>query len=129
MINQKVVTTKKLKFSKTSRLVVRSEFQKVFNQGKRLNSYSICLYYYANENQGSRLGVVIAKRVVPKAVNRNVFKRLVKESFRLVQENILGYDLVVLVKKTPDSKIPTPERIKCDLQKLWQRIPQSLKGA
>lgn len=129
MINQEVALPKKLRFTKTSRLLVRKEFQEVFNQGKRLNSHSICLYYHAHTNQDSRLGIVIAKRVIPKAVNRNAFKRLIRESFRLAQEKVTGYDLVVLVRKRPDSDIPTSDKMKNDLQQLWQRLPKSPKNA
>lgn len=119
----------KLKFAKTNRLIVRSEFQTVFNKGKRLNSYAICLYYYANKLQTARLGVVIAKRVIPKAVNRNTYRRLIKESFRLAQDDIKGLDIVILLKKTPDKQDPSNKKIKHELQKIWQRLPAFPKEA
>lgn len=96
----------------------------MFNQGKRLHGYAVCVYYHANVSQKLRLGIVISKRVMPLAVDRNAYKRLIKESFRLVQNRTgcAGLDLVVLVKKVPDSKLPVKEKLKSDLQRLWSRL-------
>lgn len=47
----------------------------------------------------ARLGVVVAKRNVRLAVARNRLKRFVRESFRLLQANLRGLDVVVVIKK------------------------------
>ena len=48
---------------------------------------------------GPRLGVVVSKKNVPSAVQRNRVKRLIRENFRKRQTGIGGADLVVLARK------------------------------
>lgn len=47
----------------------------------------------------ARLGMVVAKRNVKLAVDRNKLKRLIRESFRLQHQQMQGLDVVVVVKK------------------------------
>ena len=49
-----------------------------------------------------RLGLVIAKKHVSKAVHRNRLKRVLRESFRLRQAEIPLVDIVVLARKDAD---------------------------
>ena len=47
----------------------------------------------------SRLGLVVSKKNVKLAVDRNRFKRLVRESVRLRQDQLPGVDIVVLARR------------------------------
>ena len=47
----------------------------------------------------ARLGIVVAKKNIKLAVDRNRLKRLVRESFRKQQLGLLGLDIVVIIKK------------------------------
>jgi ribonuclease P protein component len=47
----------------------------------------------------ARLGLAIPKKNIKKAVDRNKLKRFVRESFRTNQQNLGGFDVVVLVKR------------------------------
>jgi len=49
--------------------------------------------------QQPRLGIVVAKRYVRLAVERNKLKRVIRESFRHQQKQLAGLDVVVVVKK------------------------------
>ena len=49
-----------------------------------------------------RLGVIIPRKVVSRAVQRNGLKRLIKEVFRLQKKTYGNYDLVVRLKKYND---------------------------
>ena len=49
----------------------------------------------ANGEAFARLGIVVGKRVAPRAVDRNYLKRLVRETFRLTQREWAGFDLLV----------------------------------
>ncbi|MEM6710277.1 MAG: ribonuclease P protein component, partial [Pseudomonadota bacterium] len=44
---------------------------------------------------GARLGLVVAKRVLPRAVDRNQVKRQIREAFRLWHARLPSVDLVV----------------------------------
>lgn len=51
------------------------------------------------DKPGARLGIVVAKRNVKLAVDRNKLKRFVRESFRQQQQQLSGLDIVVIIKK------------------------------
>lgn len=46
---------------------------------------------------GARLGLIVAKRVVPRAHDRNRHKRVCREQFRLARSQLPAVDLVVQV--------------------------------
>jgi ribonuclease P protein component len=48
--------------------------------------------------QTSRLGIVVAKKKVRRAHERNRIKRIARESFRLNQQAIASLDIVVMPK-------------------------------
>ena len=50
-----------------------------------------------------RLGLVVAKKVLPRAVDRNRVKRVLREAFRLGQWELGGLDVVVRVKTNSDN--------------------------
>jgi ribonuclease P protein component len=53
--------------------------------------------YRPNSAATARLGVVIAKKHVRSAVNRNLVRRIVRESFRLIRAHLPKMDIVVRV--------------------------------
>ena len=48
-----------------------------------------------------RLGLIIAGKVVRRAVGRNRVKRLLREVFRARQQDLVGLDLVVRLRSRP----------------------------
>lgn len=48
----------------------------------------------------ARLGIVVAKRYIPKSVDRNQAKREIRELFRVHQVKGCGIDLVVMARNT-----------------------------
>lgn len=52
-----------------------------------------------NQKSFARLGIIAAKRIAPHAVTRNYLKRLIRESFRLRQDGLGGYDVLVRVRR------------------------------
>jgi len=65
----------------------------------------------------SRLGLVIAKKNVAKAVQRNRVKRIVREFFRHHSAQDPGLDLVVLTRKDVDTL--QNSQISARLATLW----------
>lgn len=53
-----------------------------------------------------RLGLIVAGKVVRRAVGRNRVKRLLREVFRARQQDLAGLDLVVRLRKPPDAEAP-----------------------
>ena len=72
------------------------------------------------EQPHSRLGIVVAKKKVRRAHERNRIKRLARESFRLHQQNIELLDIVVMPKIGIDT-ISNAE-LHQQLQFAWQKL-------
>ena len=53
----------------------------------------------SNGRPFARLGIIVAKRVATRAVDRNQAKRLIREVFRADQERLAGRDVLVRVNR------------------------------
>lgn len=97
-----------MKFSKRQRLLDATEFQSVFNdpQFRASHRYLLILARCNGRQQKAhgraRLGLVIAKKNVRLAVERNRIKRLIRESFRLQQHHLNAIDAIVLARRGLD---------------------------
>lgn len=80
----------------------------------------ITLLARENHLNHARLGLAISKKQLPRAVDRNRLKRLVRESFR--QQQLAGLDIVVMVRTAvlTLSNASIFER----LDKHWQRLAE-----
>ena len=79
------------------RLRKTDEFSSVFAFRKSLRGRHFDLLHRPNSSVTARLGTVIAKKYVRSAVNRNLVKRIVRESFRLSRTKLPWRDIVVRV--------------------------------
>nr|WP_238346447.1 ribonuclease P protein component [Pseudomonas taiwanensis] len=70
-----------------------------------------------------RLGLVIGKKSVKLAVQRNRLKRLMRDSFRLNQQMLAGLDIVIVARKGL-GEIDNPE-LHQHFGKLWKRLARS----
>jgi len=59
------------------------------------------IFVHANELKRSRIGIIVGKKVAPRAVDRNRIKRLVRETFRQDRWRLGSNDLVVLARRCP----------------------------
>lgn len=66
----------------------------------------------------ARLGLAIAKKQLPRAVDRNRIKRVVRESFRLLQ--MQEHDFVVLARR--DTVTATNAQLFLSLKHHWDRL-------
>lgn len=105
-----------LRFSRSQRLLTSRDFKATFDHAKIRFSTPVLLVLVAEqvsnpserdqisvtsghlETTPARLGLVVAKKHLKRAVDRNRFKRLVRESFRSHQEQLAGLDVVVLAR-------------------------------
>lgn len=84
---------------KTVTLKKNYEFSRVFNKGKFFAGRYIILYAMPNQSGNSRLGITASKKV-GSSVKRNRIKRLIRESYLLLEEYVKdGYDLVFVARK------------------------------
>lgn len=89
-----------------NRLTAKKDFDRVQRDGRMFQSESFgVLLYNRKDDEPSRFGVVVSKKVSPLANKRNYIRRAISESLR---QNISkmkdGYDGVILVKVEASKK-------------------------
>ncbi|WP_445083116.1 ribonuclease P protein component [Candidatus Nitrotoga sp. M5] len=80
------------------------------------------VYIRKNENGYSRLGVIVSKRSMPKAVSRNFAKRVIRNVFRINFSITNSVDVVVRAKRQFNSETAAEGRIA--LLQLFQSVPK-----
>ncbi|MDS4015155.1 MAG: ribonuclease P protein component [Candidatus Accumulibacter sp.] len=91
-------------FPKRYRLLKTDDYSSVFGFRRALKSRHFLLHYRphaASEEGGARLGLVVAKRFLRRSVDRNLVRRLARESFRLVRARLSACDFVLRVAAKP----------------------------
>jgi ribonuclease P protein component len=100
------------------------DFSSVFGFRKAIKSAHFLLHYRprgGEQTDGARLGLVIAKRHLRRAVDRNLVKRLVREAFRIRHSELPARDLIVRLAVKLD--LPIDKRaLAGEIQNLLQRI-------
>ncbi len=107
-------------FSRQFRLVTANDYQNVFNNPKRVSSSELLFLFCKNNKGFSRLGLAIAKKQFPLAVDRNRIKRLVRESFRELRTQLSSVDIVVMARKNLLNMDNGQTRTQLD--KLWGQV-------
>lgn len=92
----------RLGFSKALRLLTPADYKQVFDNAElRVSSKELLILARINRFDHPRLGLVIAKKHVRRAVQRNRIKRVIREGFRQRQAALLGgqgIDTIVLAR-------------------------------
>ncbi|MBU1264863.1 MAG: ribonuclease P protein component [Thiobacillus sp.] len=84
-----------------ARLVAKADFDRVFADNQRARTDYVVVMARPNQVGYPRLGMVIAKRLLARAVDRNRVKRCVRESFRQVLPELPACDFVVRLIAKP----------------------------
>ncbi len=84
-----------------ARLVNKADFDRVFAGNQRARTDYLLVMARPNLVGHARLGMIIAKRLLPRAVDRNRVKRCVRESFRLTLPQLPACDFVVRLIARP----------------------------
>lgn len=113
-----------LDFSRDKRLLIPRQFKAVFDSpGGKIPGKSVLLLVRENGLDHPRIGMVIGKKSVKLSVERNRLKRLIRESFRLHQALMGGWDIVVVARKG----IAESNNVEITRQfgKFWKRIQRT----
>lgn len=90
---------RRFRFPKRNRITARSSFVDAYRHGGKSRGDGLLIHALPNGLKRNRLGVSIGRKY-GKAVVRNKIRRLLKESFRLVNPNLpKGYDIVCVPLK------------------------------
>ncbi len=108
-------------FRPSHRLRLPREFSAVYGAKTRESRGPLTVYALPNDLGHPRLGMSVSRKVGT-AVRRNRIRRLIRESFRLLQHDLpQGYDLVVVVR-------PHEPLILAEYQKLLMAMLVRLHG-
>jgi len=84
------------------RLKKNAEFQRIYRKGSYVAAKTLVAYIKPNNLNETRIGITVSKKY-GKSVKRNRIRRLIIESFRLLNNKIKpGYDIVFVARK-PDT--------------------------
>jgi large subunit ribosomal protein L34 len=87
-----------------------AEVAAVLKRGRLTRAARLCLYRLPNSLAHPRLALVVPKRLAPRATRRNRIRRLIREAFRLQQQQLGGNDCVVrLVQASGDAPVTREE--------------------
>jgi len=110
-------------FDRTRRLLVAGDYSRVFDAPDCKASHrNVLLLARCNRSANHRLGLVISKKNVPLAVDRNRIKRIARESFRQLPQSERSVDVVLLARRGL-GELGNPE-IFALLERQWQKILQ-----
>ena len=90
-------------FPKAARLLKTDEFSSVFRLRPWRRSAHFVVYGRPTGND-ARLGLVIGKKYAPRAVTRNLVRRLAREAFRLRRAEFGGWDVLLRLHTRFDKK-------------------------
>ena len=116
-------------FGREKRVRRRLEFAAVFDRGIRVPRGPLLLVGVPGERANSRLGLSVPKRVGT-APTRNRVKRMLRESFRLMQHDLpRAYDLIVVVRPHKPMVLAEYQRLLSGmvvkLHQAWEKRPTS----
>lgn len=92
---------------------------RVLKTGTRVSDSQLSFAVVPNDSGHARLGLAIAKRLIPHAVDRNAIKRQIREVFRQYPE-LPQMDIVALTRKT--TQVDDLKKIRTSAQGLFEKI-------
>ena len=105
-------------FSSELRLRRKAQITGVLVRGRSTNLDGIRLHSVPSDS-GPRLGVIAGRHAWPRAVDRNRFRRLAREAFRLLQHDLQARDYIIRAR---NPQVGEPSR--GEIQKLlaaWRK--------
>lgn len=109
------------RFTRSQRLLKPSEFKRIFDKTqKKVVTTNFVLLSSGSEHEQHRLGLIVAKKRLKLAVERNRIKRLCRETFRTSSMQAPAIDVIVMLRQSiGDVHDPA---LAVELQKALQKI-------
>ena len=109
------------RFRDAYRLRKTDEYSSVFAFKRAIKGRYLIVHYRPNALSTARLGVVVAKKLARRAVQRNLVKRIVREGFRRQRAHLPCLDLVIRLNRPLADATRTS--VHNDLADLLRRLP------
>jgi len=97
-----------LRLTREAKILKPGEYTHIFKGGKR-----------AKGKSRPRLGLAISKKVTRLAVDRNRFKRVARETFRVAQPHLDNWGFVVMARNAKPTKNP---ELSTELLNLFKQV-------
>ena len=112
-------------FPRECRLTQKHEYDRVLKSRAAIRMSCGCFRVIAVERASgnARLGLIVGKRQLKRAVDRNRVRRVVRESFRNSRMDLPGVDIVFQLLNAPD------DRFERDVSSVWTRLGHERSGA
>jgi ribonuclease P protein component len=110
-------------FPKYHRLINSDQYKIVFSNPDQYIGVGYTLYSRKNGIGFARLGMAVPKRKLPRSVDRNRIKRIVRESFRYRFFDLPSVDIIFFCSK--GSLLVSNQLLRTSLEKSWNNIIES----
>lgn len=105
------------RFKRSQRLLNARDYQGVFDDNKlKVANSTLLILARPTVGDGSRLGLVIAKKNIPTAVQRNRIKRIVRETFR---QQVFDIPLDIVFLARSGAKTQSSKQLTQGLRQAW----------
>ncbi|OXA82244.1 ribonuclease P protein component [Flavobacterium branchiophilum NBRC 15030 = ATCC 35035] len=118
-------------YPKSERLKSKNTIDLLFSNGKSVSKYPLRLVFVPTQNQDNQpiiMGVSVSKRYFKKAVDRNYFKRILRETYRknksILTANCSKQYSMMLFYQTKDRY--TYSEIEIKTQQIFEKFIQNL---
>lgn len=116
-------------FERHKRLLTAADYSAVFEKNRSFKDRAFLILVKVRTSKDSetatevlspRLGLAVSKKNFKRAVDRNLIKRVIRESFRYHQASLQGLDIVVMSRNTTNVK--DSSALHASLAKHWKQI-------
>lgn len=116
----RAAVAKQFAFAKSARLLTPADYKRVFDAAAlKVSCKEVLILARSNQAAKPRLGLVVAKKHVRLAHERNRIKRAVRETFRH-QTDLGSWDVIVLARGGIGA-LDNPA-LRAQLDQLWQQL-------
>ena len=108
-----------LRLTREAKILKPNEYSHIFKGGKRAKGKYWQIIAKPVLDDRPRLGLAISKKVTRLAVNRNRFKRVARETFRLAQGRLDNWGFVVMARNNKPANNP---ELSAELLSLFKQV-------
>jgi ribonuclease P protein component len=97
-------------------------FDRIQAEGRRLGNGFFGFTVRRSDGDGPRLGLAVSIKVAGGGVERNRIRRMIRESFRLIQHELPALDVVVSARAR--ARGAESRELRSNLAELWAKLKQ-----